>query len=71
MEPRRKSLQKLLVDTRGAARPRVVECWSRILESLEQADSYDNRIQHAFALGVVPEEVQTLGGKSSQTYLRD
>ncbi|MFT7470667.1 MAG: ATP-dependent DNA helicase DinG, partial [Kiritimatiellia bacterium] len=49
-----KSLQKLLLNTRE----QLDHAWlilEQILESVDQADSYDNRIQHAFALGVVPE----------------
>jgi len=64
-----KSLQKLLVDTRG----QLDHAWlilEQILESVDQADSYDNRIQHAFALGVVPEEVKNLAANLANLFAR-
>ena len=42
----------------------------QILESVDQADSYDNRIQHAFALGVVPEEVKNLAANLANLFAR-
>ncbi len=64
-----KALQKLLL----AIRAQLDHAWlilEQILESLDQADSYDNRIQHAFQLGVVPEEVQSLAANLANLYAR-
>ena len=64
-----KSLHKLLLDTRE----QLDHAWlvlEQILESLDQADSYDNRIQHAFELGVVPEEVQSLAANLANLFAR-
>lgn len=63
------SLQKLLVDTRE----NLDHAWlmlEQILEALEQADSYDNRIQHTFKLGVVPEEVQGVAANLTNLFQR-
>jgi ATP-dependent DNA helicase DinG len=63
------SLQKLLI----ATREQLDHAWlllEQILESLDQADSYDNRIQHAFALGVVPAEIQSLAANLANQYAR-
>ena len=64
-----KSLHKLLLDTRE----QLDHAWlvlEQILESLDQADSYDNRIQHAFELGVVPVEVQSLAANLANLFAR-
>ena len=64
-----KALQKLLV----AIKEQLDHAWlilEQILESLDQADSYDNRIQHAFQLGVVPEEVQSLAANLANLFAR-
>ncbi len=64
-----KSLQNLLV----AIKEQLDHAWlilEQILESLDQADSYDNRIQHAFQLGVVPEEVQSLAANLANLFAR-
>lgn len=64
-----KSLQKLLV----VIMEQLDHAWlmlEQILESLDQADSYDNRIQHAFQLGVVPEAVQSLAANLANLFAR-
>ena len=64
-----KSLQKLLLNTRE----QLDHAWlilEQILESIDQSDSYDNRIQHAFALGVVPEEVKNLAANLASFFSR-
>ncbi|MDG1026814.1 MAG: ATP-dependent DNA helicase DinG [Gammaproteobacteria bacterium] len=64
-----KSLHKLLLDTRE----QLDHAWlvlEQILESLDKADSYDNRIQHAFELGVVPVEVQSLAANLANLFAR-
>ncbi|GJM12572.1 MAG: ATP-dependent DNA helicase DinG [Pseudohongiella sp.] len=63
------SLQKLLLNTRE----QLDHAWlllEQILESIDQADSYENRIQHAFALGVVPQEVQSLATNLANLFAR-
>ncbi len=55
----RQALQKLLVSTKE----QLDHAWllfEQILESLDQTDSYDNRIQHTFTRGVVAGEIQSL-----------
>ncbi|MBT5720035.1 MAG: DEAD/DEAH box helicase family protein, partial [Gammaproteobacteria bacterium] len=64
-----KSLHKLLLNIRE----QLDHAWlvlEQILESLNQADSYDNRIQHAFELGVVPEQVQSLAANLANLFAR-
>jgi len=64
-----KSLQKLLVDTRE----QLDHAWlmlEQILETIDQADSYNNRIQHAFELGMVPEAVQSLAANLANLFAR-
>ncbi|MEX0965474.1 MAG: ATP-dependent DNA helicase DinG [Pseudohongiellaceae bacterium] len=64
-----KSLHKLTLNTRE----QLDHAWlmlEQILESLDQADSYDNRIQHAFPLGIVPEEIQTLAANLANLFAR-
>ncbi len=68
-ETTQKSLKRLFVDTRE----QLDHAWlmlEQILESIDQADSYDNRIQHAFAMGVVPEEVQSLAVNLANLFAR-
>jgi ATP-dependent DNA helicase DinG len=63
------SLQKLLLNTRE----QMDHAWlllEQVLESLDQADSYDNRIQHTFELGVVPVEIQSLAANLANQYAR-
>lgn len=64
-----KATQKLLV----TLREQLDHAWllfEQILESLDQADSYDNRIQHAFQLGVVPDDVQSLAANLANLFAR-
>lgn len=64
-----KSLQKLLV----SIREQLDHAWlllEQILESLDQSNSYDNRIQHAFQLGVVPQEIQALAANLANSFAR-
>jgi ATP-dependent DNA helicase DinG len=64
-----KSLQKLLI----ATREQLDHAWlllEQLLESIDHSDSYDNRIQHAFKLGIVPEEVQALAVNLANLFAR-
>lgn len=64
-----KSLQELLRSTRE----QLDHAWlllEQILQSSDQADGYDNRIQHAFKLGVVPTEIQSLAEDLENQYSR-
>ncbi len=63
------ALQKLLVSTTE----QLDHAWllfEQILESLDQTDSYDNRIQHTFELGVVPGEIQSLAATLANCFSR-
>ena len=64
-----KSLHKLLLNI-GEQLDHAWLVLVQILESLNQADSYDNRIQHAFELGVVPEQVQSLAANLANLFAR-
>jgi ATP-dependent DNA helicase DinG len=62
-------LQMLLQDIREA----LTQAWDlldQILESLENIDSYENRAQHAFELGIVPAELQQLADKLANQFTR-
>ncbi len=55
--------QKSLAVLCASAREQLDHGWillEQIIESLEVQESYENRIQHAFKMGVVPDELQTL-----------
>lgn len=64
-----KALQKLLI----ATREQLDHAWlllEQLLESVDHSDSYENRIQHAFPLGVVPEELQSLAANLANQFAR-
>lgn len=63
------SMQKLLLNIRE----QLDHAWllmEQILESLDHSNSYDNRIQHAFELGVVPVEIQSLASDLAKLFSR-
>jgi ATP-dependent DNA helicase DinG len=62
-------LQKIIL----ALRTHSDEAWSlfeQTIESLDNLDSYENRSQHAFELGVVPPEVLSVATNLSSEYAR-
>lgn len=65
--------QKSLAAQCVMAKEQLDHSWillEEILESLESRDSYENRIQHAFKMGVVPEEIQTLAEDLANQFSR-
>lgn len=64
-----KSIQKLISSTRE----HLDQAWlllEQTLESLGTVDSYENRAQHAFKLGVVPEEIQAVAAILGNQFAR-
>jgi len=64
-----KSLQKVI----AATREQLDHCWlllEQILESVERVDSYENRAQHAFKLGLVPQEIQAVAANLGNQFAR-
>ncbi len=54
-------------------RERLEEAWlvlEQTLSTLDQIDSYDNRVQHAFKLGVVPDSLRQLAFDLGQLFTR-
>ena len=65
--------QKSLSLLCSSAREQLDHAWillEQILESLEIQESYENRIQHAFKMGVVPEELQLLAADFANQFAR-
>jgi len=63
------SLQRLI----ASIRQELDHAWillEQILESLDKVDSYEHRIQHAFKLGVVPMEIQSLAENLANQFTR-
>lgn len=64
-----KSMQTLL----ASAREQLDHAWlllEQTLESLDNVDSYENRAQYAFKLGVVPEEIQAVAVNLGNQFAR-
>lgn len=64
-----KSMQKLIASTRE----QLDQAWlllEQTLESLDTVDSYENRVQHAFKLGVVPQEIQSVAVNLGNQFAR-
>ena len=63
------SLQKLI----GVTREELNNAWTvleQILASEDNIDRYENRVQHAFKLGVAPKEVQSLASNLAKHFAR-
>lgn len=67
------SQQKSLQNVIASTREHLEHAWlllEQTLESLGTVDSYENRAQHAFKLGVVPEEIQVVAANLGNQFAR-